>query len=229
MIRDVITRNSVLLGAFAALTTAGIASTYIGTKDAIAAQKRKAEQAALVEIIPRSMHNNSMLDTTIVVKDTEYLSLDSEKKIFIAKQDNKVVGFIIPAIAPDGYTTKIEMIVGINVDSSIAGVRVLSHKETPGLGDKVDLNKSDWVLGFNGKSLTNPMPDKWKVKKDKGEFDQFTGATITPRSVTKAVFKTLNYFEQNKDKLLKQAEELSSNKTANTDTADTRSAAKTKG
>lgn len=220
MIREVITRNSVLLGIFAAVTTAGIASTYLGTKEAITEQKRQAEQAALVEIIPLSRHNNAMLDTTIKVSDTEYLALEDEKKIFVAKQDNKVVGFIIPAIAPEGYTTKIELIVGINVDSSIAGVRVLSHKETPGLGDKVDLNKSDWVLGFNGKSLTNPTPDKWKVKKDKGEFDQFTGATVTPRAVTKAVFQTLNYFDQNKARLLKQAEELTLTVATNANSKD---------
>jgi electron transport complex protein RnfG len=213
MIAKVITRNSILLGIFAAATTAGIASTYLGTKDIITAQKRAAEEEALLEIFPDSRHDNSMLDSTIDVSDSTYLKLKETKSIFVATQGDKTVGFIIPAIAPEGYTTQLELIVGVNVDGSIAGVRVLSHRETPGLGDKVDLSKSDWVLGFNDKSLSNPAPARWKVKKDKGHFDQFTGATITPRAVTKAVFDTLNYFENNKKHLLDEAKKVGTSQT----------------
>ena len=92
---------------------------------------------------------------------------------------------------------------GINSDATIAGVRALAHKETPGLGDKVDLKKSPWILGFDGLSLTNPSREQWKVKKDKGVFDQFTGATITPRAVTAAVKRGLEYFSENRDRLLR--------------------------
>ena len=87
---------------------------------------------------------------------------------------------------------------------------VISHSETPGLGDKVDLNKDDWILSFNGKSLTNPKPEGWKVKKDKGDFDQFTGATITPRAVVQQVFKSLQYYKEDKARLLKAATEAQS-------------------
>lgn len=207
MLRDVISRNALLLGLFAAAATAGIAGTYLGTKDIIAEQKRKAEQAALVEIVPLSRHNNSMLDDTITVDDKKYLQLTHSKSIYVAKQDGEVVSFIIPAVAPEGYTTSMDLIVGVNLDGSIAGVRVLNHKETPGLGDKVELSKSDWVLSFNGKSLSNPEPSGWAVKKDKGEFDQFTGATITPRAITKAVYQTLLYFQANKASLIAQAQQ----------------------
>ena len=100
---------------------------------------------------------------------------------------------IIPVTAPVGYSGTIEMIVGVNVDGSVAGVRILSHKETPGLGDKVDIKKSPWVLDFDGRSLTNPTPDGWAVKKDRGVFDQFTGATITPRAVVAATRRALEY------------------------------------
>lgn len=214
MLVNVISRNALLLGLFAAATTAGIAGTYLGTKDIIAEQKRKAEQAALVEIVPLSRHNNSMLDSQLPVSDKEFLQLAGEKSIYVAKQDDKVVSFIIPAVAPEGYTDKIELIVGINTDGSIAGVRILSHRETPGLGDKVELEKSNWVLNFNGKSLNKPEASGWKVKKDKGEFDQFTGATITPRAVTKAVYQTLLFFQANKDELIQKAQTMTAKKEA---------------
>lgn len=85
------------------------------------------------------------------------------------------------------------MIVGVNRDGTIAGARVLSHKETPGLGDKVELSKSNWILGFDGRSLQNPQASQWKVKKDGGEFDQFTGATITPRAVVQQIKRVLEF------------------------------------
>jgi electron transport complex protein RnfG len=100
--------------------------------------------------------------------------------------------------ARDGYSGDVNLIVGVNVDGTIAGVRALSHRETPGLGDKVDLKKSDWILGFNGKSLVNPTLARWTVKKDEGEFDQFTGATITPRAVVAATLRALQYAQANK-------------------------------
>ena len=104
---------------------------------------------------------------------------------------------ILPATAPDGYSGSIDLVVGINVDGSIAGVRALSHRETPGLGDKVDIKKSDWILGFNTRSLADPLPAQWKVKKDKGVFDQFTGATITPRAVVAATLRVLQFAQAN--------------------------------
>lgn len=197
-----ISKNSLVLGLFAIVTTAAIAATYLSTRDAIAAQERAAQAKALLQIVPRSRHDNSMLDDVLPVSDSALLSLPGPEQIHIARQRGEVVAVIIPAVAPDGYGGTIKLITGINADGSIAGVRVVAHNETPGLGDKVDLKKSDWVLGFNGKSLQNPQPERWKVKKDRGEFDQFTGATITPRAVTKAVYQTLQYFAQNKKTLL---------------------------
>ena len=108
---------------------------------------------------------------------------------------------IIPAVARDGYTGDIELIVGVNEDGTIAGVRALAQRETPGLGDKVDLKKSDWMLGFNGRSLKNPTLSGWAVKKDNGVFDQFTGATITPRAVVAAILRVLQFAETNRETL----------------------------
>ena len=198
MLGQSITRNSLLLALFAVCTTALIASTYLLTKDDIAKQKRMAEEKALLQIIPRSMHDNSMLDDTILVGPGDPgLGLNEEKHIYVARQNGEVVAAIIPVIAPDGYSGEIELIVGVNADGTIAGVRALAQKETPGLGDKVDIKKSDWVLGFVGRSLGNPALDGWAVKKDKGVFDQFTGATITPRAVVAATLRALQFAEAN--------------------------------
>jgi electron transport complex protein RnfG len=207
MLGQSITRNSLLLAAFAVVTTVLIAGTHLLTKDRIALEQRKAEEKALLEIVPADRHDNSMLDDTLPVGPSATgLGLKSDKQIYLAKKQGKVITAIIPLIAVDGYSGDIGLIIGVNADGSIAGVRVLSHKETPGLGDKVDLKKSDWVLGFNGRSLDNPQSAGWAVKKDKGVFDQFTGATITPRAVVGATHRALQYAQLKHDLLFGAAE-----------------------
>lgn len=196
MLGQSITRNAVLLGLFAVATAMLLAGSYLLTKDRIAAEIRRAEEKALLQIVPRERHDNSMLDDTLPVgPDATGLGLRVNKQIYLARQGGQVVAAIIPATARDGYSGDIEMVVGVNRDGSVAGLRVLSHKETPGLGDRVDLKKSDWVLGFDGRSLRDPEPARWAVKKDKGAFDAFTGATITPRAVINATRRVLEYAE----------------------------------
>ena len=204
MLGQSITRNSALLALFAVVTTLLIAGTYLQTRDRIALEERKAEEKALLEIVPRSRHDNSMLDDTIPLA-AGTLGLRKDKRIYIARQQGVVVAAIIPATAPDGYSGEIDLIVGINADGTVAGVRALRHKETPGLGDKVDLKKSDWILGFNGRSLSNPQLPGWAVKKDKGVYDQFTGATITPRAVVSATLRALQYAQAHGDTLFAPA------------------------
>lgn len=207
MLGQSITRNSLLLALFAVCTTALIAGTFLLTQDKIALQKRLAEEKALLEIIPRSRHDNSMLDETVAVgPENTGLDLREEKHVYVARKQGAVTAVIVPAVARDGYTGDIELIVGVNRDGSIAGVRALAHRETPGLGDKVDIRKSDWVLGFEGRSLENPTLAGWAVKKDKGEFDQFTGATITPRAVVAATLRVLQFVEANKTSLFELKE-----------------------
>ena len=202
MLGQSISRNSVLLAIFALCTTLLIAGTYLLTRDRIAVEQRRDEERALLEIVPRERHDNSMLDATIAVGPAASgLGLREEKRIYLARRKGEVVAAIIPATAPDGYTGDIDLVVGVNADGSVAGVRALSHRETPGLGDKVDLNKSDWVLGFNGRSLGDPGPTGWAVKKDRGVFDQFTGATITPRAVVAATYRALQYARTNRARL----------------------------
>ncbi len=200
MLGTSISKNSLLLGLFALVTAAILAGTQAGTADRIAAAEREAAQKALLEIVPLDRHNNDLLvDTQMIAPQYwDALGLKSGGKIHIARDNGEAVAAIIPAVAPDGYSGDIKLIIGINADGSLAGVRALTHNETPGLGDKVELKKSDWILGFDHKSLTNPVLSGWAVKKDGGEFDQFTGATITPRAVVNQVKRTLEFFAQAK-------------------------------
>ena len=197
-------KNSLLLALFALITALVLATTDRITEDRIAESERLAAQKALFEIVPLARHNNDLLVDLQPIPEQYWLALglDNGGDVHIARLDDQPVAAIIPSITTDGYSGDIAMIVGINFDGTVAGVRVVEHKETPGLGDKVELRKSDWILSFNGKSLNNPELSKWNVKKDRGDFDQFTGATITPKAVIHQIAKTLEYFEKDRERLL---------------------------
>ncbi|OUS18053.1 electron transporter RnfG [Gammaproteobacteria bacterium 50_400_T64] len=197
--------NGRILGLFALITSLLLAGTHLGTKDKIAESQRRAAQKALLEIIPEERHDNDILTDTLAIPQHYWSVLGLKKggELHLARKAGEVFAIIVPAVAPDGYSGAITMIVGINLDGSVAGVRVLNHSETPGLGDKVELKKSPWVLSFDGKSLGSPPATRWKVKKDKGDFDQFTGATITPRAVVAQVERALHYFGEDKKRIIK--------------------------
>jgi electron transport complex protein RnfG len=200
-------KNGLLLLLFA-LVTAGILSiTYESTKERISKEERKAAQKALLEIIPQSRFDNDLLLDTITLPESTraFLGKASGQDIYVARKNNKIIAVIVPAILPDGYNGDIKLITGVNTDGTIAGVRILTHKETPGLGDKIDIKKSPWVTSFTGRSLKNPNASGWNVKKNGGEFDQFTGATITPRAVVKQVHKILQFVEEHQKSLFTQA------------------------
>jgi len=199
--------NSIVLALFALVTSLILATTNELTYERIEQSEREAAQRALLEIIPLERHDNDMLMDVQPVPEQYWATLGLKKggNIHIARDQGQPVAAIIPAVTPDGYSGAISMIIGINFNGSIAGVRVVEHRETPGLGDKVDLKKSDWILSFNGKSLINPQASGWKVKKEGGDYDQFTGATITPRAVVSQVLKTLQYFEDDRERLLQIA------------------------
>ena len=193
-----IRRSAIGLGLFAVLTGGTIALTQGLTKDRIAEQAARAEAKALFEIIPESRHNNDLLNSAVALPADERATEAGPVLAWVARQDGRPVGLIFPAVAPDGYSGDIHLLVGVDLDGTVLGVRVTSHRETPGLGDRIETRKSDWVYDFNGRSLNNPKPREWNVKKNGGVFDQFTGATITPRAVVKAVQKTLVYFRKHR-------------------------------
>lgn len=189
-----ISKNSLVLTVFALVTAGALALTNIGTQDRIANAERAAQQSALFEIIPPDIHDNDLLNDTIDVPQTALATLGlTSGKIHRARHNGEISALIVPAMAHDGYSGDISMIVGVNRDGTVAGVRILLHKETPGLGDKIELKKNQWILDFNGKSLQIPVIEEWKVKKDGGLFDQFAGATITPRAVVGQVKLVLEF------------------------------------
>lgn len=197
--REAVTRNSLLLAGFALLTVVLVASTYLGTRDRISNAQRAAEEKALLQIVPRAQHDNSMLDDRMPAPVGDpLLRLREEKSIYIARRKGIATAAVIPALAPDGYSGSIDIVVGVNRDGTVAGVRVLQHRETPGLGDAVDHRKSDWLEGFRGRGLTDPPLERWTVRKDGGDFDQFTGATITPRAVVQATARALTWVAENR-------------------------------
>lgn len=202
-------RNSAVgLSIFAVITSGAIALTQVSTKDQIQVNEREARAKALYEIVPRETIDNNLLEDTYTVSAPALTGSQDPVDAFLARRNGQVITVILPVSAPDGYTGKINMIVGINADESIAGVRVLAHKETPGLGDKVELKKSDWVLSFNGERYEGDKDPGWAVKKDGGRFDQFTGATITPRAVVNATAQAIHYFREHKTALLENREKL---------------------
>lgn len=201
MLGQSITKNGLLLGAFALVTAAVLATTHLATRDRIAIQERAAQQRALFEILPPETHDNDLLNDVIAIPKNSLVLLglpaNAEDQIHLARNKDVVNAVIVPTITPDGYSGDIRLIVGVKRNGEIAGVRTLTHRETPGLGDKVDLKKSQWILSFNGKSLEVPLPEQWKVKKDGGTFDQFAGATITPRAVVTQVKQVLEFVQTN--------------------------------
>ena len=213
--------NGRVLGLFALLTSLLLAGTHLGTKDKIADSQRRAAQKALLEIIPEERHDNDILTDTLTIPQHYWSVLGLKKggELHLARKAGEVFAIIVPAVAPDGYSGAITMIVGIHLDGSVAGVRVLNHSETPGLGDKVELKKNPWVLSFDGKSLGSPPAARWKVKKDKGDFDQFTGATITPRAVVAQVARALHYFSEDKARIIKASASIPQPEAATTGTS----------
>lgn len=188
--------SGTVLALFAAVTSIVIGWTYLSTKAQIDLQMRRAEARQLLEIFPPDTHDNDLVEDTFKIKaDGPLLALRQSARGYRVRLGTKVVGVILPTTARDGYSGDIIALVGIRSDGSVAGVRIVAHKETPGLGDKVDLRKSDWVLGFTDRRLTDPLPHRWTVKKDGGDFDQFTGATVTPRAVIIATRRALEYAE----------------------------------
>lgn len=204
-----ILRVGVVLGIFAIVATTMVAYTEQNTRQQIKENERQALLDAINILIPHEQYDNAILQDTILLPATESLGTEEPTQVFRARKQDQPVAVILTVVAPNGYSGRIKMLVGIYNDGTLAGVRVINHKETPGLGDKIDASRSDWIKQFEGLSLENPSSAKWKVKKDGGAFDQFTGATITPRALVRAVKGSLEYFKNHREALFAINEEKS--------------------
>ena len=187
---------------FALIGTAILAFTYSQTHDRIQ-HSIEAEKFKLIsQILPQSLFDNDIIKDTLQIRPDALLGNEDTTTAYRARLKGQPSALVLEAIAPDGYSGKIYLLVAIRENGTLAGVRVVAHKETPGLGDYIEIGRSDWIKGFDGTSLAAYNDTDWKVKKDGGKFDYMAGATITPRAVVKAVHKSLQYFEQHRDALL---------------------------
>ncbi len=188
-----------LLWFFSVIGTSLVSFTQQETLDRIAANERKVLLRNLYALLPPEKLDNDIAMDTMELLPSSLLGTDRPSTVYRARFQGDPVAVILNAIAPEGYNGDIHLLIGILEDGSLAGVRVVKHSETPGLGDAIEIRKSDWILGFNGKSLGNPEPELWQVRRDGGSFDQVTGATITPRAIVKAVKNALNYYQLNRE------------------------------
>ncbi len=191
-IREKIAYQPVLLGIFALLASGALAWASSATGEAIAAAEAKDLRDSLSEVLPQGMADNDFLKDTVDLKNGE-----KTVTIYRARKEG-VVKAALFKVAERGYAGDIQVLMAVDSDGKTLGVRVLKHSETPGLGDKIEVKKDPWVKSFDGKSLGDPAPEKWAVKKDGGIFDQFAGATITTRAVVKAVKGGMDFFTAHK-------------------------------
>lgn len=182
-----ISKTSLILTAFAIVTTGLVTLTHILTKDQIAIERENATLKSINQILPKALYDND------ITKDCLNLLDQNQKpiRLFRARLNGQPSAIVVESIAPDGYNGRIDLLAAIDTEGKILGVRTVAHNETPGLGDKIEIKRSSWITHFSGLSLTQDNQKNWAVRKDGGTFDQFTGATITPRAVVKSIKNTL--------------------------------------
>lgn len=196
MVRNIVI-SALLLAVFGLLGAALVALIHEGTKARIEANIEATTLAQLNEILPADRYDNDIIRD--VLKASDELIGGNDLTIYRARLDGQPAAAVLTVIARGGYSGDIHLLVGITADGRITGVRVVSHRETPGLGDDIEVRRSDWILGFDDRSLGDPPEALWRVRSEGGVFDQFTGATITPRAVVRGVRNALTYFQQNRD------------------------------
>ena len=189
---------------FAVVGTALLALTYNLTHEPIARSVEKEKLKLIAQIVPAAAFDNDIVKDTGQLATDALLGNDDETVVYRGRLKGQPSIAVMQVIAPDGYSGRINLIVAIHSDGRVGGVRVVAHKETPGLGDYIEIARSNWITGFNGASLEDRKDSDWKVKKDGGQFDYMAGATITPRAIVKAVHKALQYYNQHRAELFVQ-------------------------
>ena len=203
-----VVRSGVLLGLIALLGTALLAGVNALTHERIEEQEKLRILQQLNAVVPVASYNNDLLEDRIEIRDEAFFHHPAAVTVYRARMDDQPVAVLMLVTAADGYNGDIRLLVAVDNTGTVLGVRVVSHRETPGLGDPIEIEKSNWILGFTSKSLLDPQGGGWAVKRDGGEFDQFTGATISPRAVVKTVHTTLLYFKANQKSLFESASNM---------------------
>jgi electron transport complex protein RnfG len=194
-----------ILAGFALAAALLLGFADLATRGVIQTRLEEDLKASLEEVVPAEFYDNDLLADTLTLPTADANLGAAETVVYLAKKQGDVNAVCFKFVAPDGYAGPISLVMGIDRNGEILGVRVIAHVETPGLGDKIEISKSKWVLSFNGKSLNNLTVEQWAVKKDGGAFDQFAGATITPRKVVQAIKRGLEFYRLHQAELLQPA------------------------
>lgn len=204
--RSEMLRSTAMLAAFAVVGTLVLALTWEATRERIAENELAELNRRLYELVPAASLDRPLRDATVQVTAPEALGQPGPVTVYQAWRDGEIVAVVFEAVAPDGYSGRIRLLLGVRPDGRLTGVRVVRHQETPGLGDAIEVERSDWILGFEGARIGDPPLDRWAVREDGGVFDTFTGATITPRAVVGAVRRALVHFGANTETYLAGSE-----------------------
>ncbi|MDX8129810.1 electron transport complex subunit RsxG [Methylomonas sp. OY6] len=201
-LRPLLQYQAGVLGGFALLAAILLGVADLATRGVIELRLQEDLQANLEQVVPAELYDNNLLKDSVLLPSANANLGADQTEVYLAKKQGEVNAVCFKFIAPDGYAGPISLVMGIDSKGEILGVRVIAHVETPGLGDKIEVTKSKWVLSFNGKSLNNLTVEQWAVKKDGGVFDQFSGATITPRKVVQAIKRGLEFYKAHQAELL---------------------------
>ncbi|WOC25055.1 electron transport complex subunit RsxG [Pseudoalteromonas sp. N1230-9] len=204
MILSSMTKNGGILTAFALLTTGAVALTHSLTAQRISDQEKKQLAEQLQQVLDAHHYDNQLYKDCVIITD-ERLGPRPEQIIYRAYKSDKPYALVMRHVTPSGYSGDINLLTAVFANGEIAGVRVTKHEETPGLGDKVEVKKSDWITLFKGQTVLGEDDNRWAVKKDGGQFDQFTGATITPRAVVGSVKEAVLFAQVEFDNLFAAA------------------------
>lgn len=195
--RERIGYQGISLGVVALVASAALVTGNHLTHEAIAQAQARDLALSLAQVLPAGSYDNDLLADTVKVGAGA-----TAVTVHLARKDGALTGAVFRS-AERGYSGEIHLLMGVDPAGKLLGVRVVRHTETPGLGDKIEIAKAKWILAFDGKSLGDPPPEQWAVKKDGGVFDQFAGATITPRATVKAVKQGLEFFAAHREEILK--------------------------
>ena len=199
-------RTAIVLFVFVIAFTSLLAAVFMATEPAIEAAAAAEKMKLIGEVLPRDLYDNDLLNDQRQLPASAALGLDEPSTAYLARRGDSASALVFEAVAPDGYSGRIRLLLAVAADGTLLGVRVTQHKETPGLGDYIDPRKDKnkerpWITQFDRLSLAAVPEREWAVRKDRGRFDSLVGATVTPRAVIKAVHKALQYVAENQQKL----------------------------
>lgn len=194
------------LAVIAGICTALVAATYNLTEERIAANEKALLEQSLQPALAGLFYDSGVSESQLVLQPPHELPGNDAAIIYRVYAEDQPVAALFAVTARDGFAGPIRILLGVDISGSVTGVRILQHRETPGLGDKIESSRSDWVYQFDGRSLDDPQLPGWALQNDGGAFDQLTGASITPRAIIKAIRETLVYFDTNREQIFEIAE-----------------------